>query len=167
MLTSIKELLRFYFYRSPNSGLTSLQGSILASFAQSTVAHIENCKIVITQAQADQICLYFQSFRQLLVGLSLRNITRHKVTFDLFFRAKFWALFTPVHHPFYPRVNQQLKIKHPKTFKLQTLLNILLFQASVTQDYEVRLKKNCCPNKLPECVANFCCLFYIWVEDLP
>ena len=49
---------------------------------------------------------------------------------------------------------------------MQTLLNILLFQASVTQNYEVRLKKNCCPNKLPECVANFCCLIYIWVEDL-
>ena len=52
-----------------------------------------------------------------------------------------------------------MKIKHPKRFKLQTLLNILLFQASVTQNYEMRLKKNCCPNKLPECVASFCCLF--------
>ena len=95
-----------------------------------------------------------------LVGLSLRNITCHKVTFDLIFRAKFWALFTPVHHHFYPRVNKR---KHPGAFKLQTLMNILLLQASVTQDYEVRLKKNCCPNKLHECVANFCCFFvFAW-----
>ena len=45
---------------------------------------------------------------------------------------------------------------------MQTLLNILLFRERVIQDYEVRLKKHCCPNKLPECVANFCCLFFIF-----